>query len=138
MDESHFKTLRELAKDGKLSQRELSRKMGLSLGRVNYIVNSLLKQGHIKAKRFKNSRHKIAYMYVVTPKGLSAKVTQTYHFLQRKLNEFEELKREIETLQRENEEALKNEVFDDDSSMFETVQSSEFEKPRQEKGFEEV
>lgn len=106
MDESHFKTLRELAKDGTLSQRELSRKMGLSLGRVNYIVNSLLKQGHIKARRFKNSRNKIGYMYIVTPKGLSTKIAQTYNFLQRKLDEFEELKREIEMLKKENEEAL--------------------------------
>ncbi len=104
MDESHFKTLRELAKDGTLSQRELSRKMGLSLGRVNYIVNSLLKQGHIKAKRFKNSKNKIGYMYIVTPKGVSTKVAQTYNFLQRKLDEFESLKREIEILRKENEE----------------------------------
>lgn len=107
MDESHFKTLRELAKDGTLSQRELSRKMGLSLGRVNYIVNSLLKQGHIKAKRFKNSNNKIGYMYIMTPKGISTKVAQTYNFLQRKLDEFENLKKEIETLRRENEEALR-------------------------------
>jgi EPS-associated MarR family transcriptional regulator len=106
MDESHFKTLRELAKDGTLSQRELSRKMGLSLGRVNYIVNSLLKQGHIKAKRFKNSKNKIGYMYIVTPKGISTKVAQTYNFLQRKLDEFENLKREIEILRKENEDGL--------------------------------
>ncbi|MEJ2697175.1 MAG: MarR family EPS-associated transcriptional regulator [Candidatus Sulfobium sp.] len=107
MDESHFRTLRELAKDGTLSQRDLSRKMGLSLGRINYIVNSLLKQGHIKAERFKNSRNKRAYMYILTPKGISTKVTQTYNFLQRKLDEFENLKREIETLRKENEETLR-------------------------------
>lgn len=104
MDETHFKTLRELAKNGTLSQRELSRKMGLSLGRVNYVVNSLLKQGHIKVKRFKNSKNKIGYMYIVTPKGISTKVAQTYNFLQRKLDEFENLKREIETLRKENRE----------------------------------
>lgn len=104
MDESHFKTLRELAKDGTLSQRELSKRMGLSLGRVNYLVNSLLKQGHIKARRFKNSNKKMGYMYILTPKGLSARITQTYNFLQRKLDEFEDLKREIEMLKREKEE----------------------------------
>ncbi|MEJ2683154.1 MAG: MarR family EPS-associated transcriptional regulator [Candidatus Sulfobium sp.] len=106
MDESHFKTLRELAKDGTISQRELSRRMGLSLGRVNYLVNSLLRQGYIKAKRFKNSKKKIGYMYVVTPKGISTKVAQTYHFLQRKLDEFEDLKREIEALRKESEEEV--------------------------------
>lgn len=106
MDESHFNTLRELARDGTISQRELSKRMGLSLGRVNYLVNSLLRQGYIEAKRFKNSKKKIGYMYVVTPKGISTKVTQTYHFLQRKLDEFENLKREIDALRKESEEAL--------------------------------
>ena len=104
MDESQFKTLRELARDGTLSQRELSKRMRVSLGRVNYLVNQLLKKGYIKAKRFKNSKHKIAYMYYLTPSGMSAKVTQTYHFLQRKTEEYERLKEEIEVLRKENHE----------------------------------
>ena len=108
MDESQFKTLRELAKDGTLSQRDLSRKMGLSLGRVNYLVNALLKKGYIKANRFKNSRNKMAYMYVVTPKGISVRLTQTYTFLQRKLDEYDSLKMEIEILRQENHEDLRN------------------------------
>jgi len=101
MDEQQFKTLRELAKDGTLSQRDLSKKMGVSLGRVNYLVNALLAAGYIRASRFKNSRNKIAYMYVLTPKGISAKVAQTYHFLQRKLDEYHQLTEEIETLRKE-------------------------------------
>lgn len=92
MDETHFNALRELARDGSLSQRELSRKMGLSLGRVNYVVNALLKKGYIKARRFKNSRSKIAYMYALTPKGISTKFAHTYDFLQKKLGVFERLK----------------------------------------------
>ncbi len=103
MDESQFKTLRELAKDGTLSQRDLARKMGLSLGRVNYVVNGLLRKGYLKAKRFKNSRNKMAYMYIVTPKGLSTRMTRTYDFLQRKLEEFERLRKEIEVLRQETE-----------------------------------
>ncbi len=102
MDESQFQTLRELAKDGTLSQRDLSKRMGLSLGRVNYLVNELLRAGYIKASRFKNSRNKIAYMYVLTPKGMRAKLTQTYHFLHRKLDEYSRLRDEIETLRRES------------------------------------
>ncbi len=101
MDELQFRTLRELAKDGTLSQRDLSRRMGLSLGRVNYLVNALLRAGYIKASRFKNSRNKIAYMYMLTPKGMSAKLSQTCHFLQRKLEEYHRLKEEIEALRRE-------------------------------------
>lgn len=103
MDEQRFNALRELARDGTLSQRELSRRMGVSLGRVNYIVNALLKEGYIKANRFKNSKNKIAYMYVLTPDGIRAKVSQTYNFLQRKLYEFDRLVQEIETLRKETE-----------------------------------
>lgn len=104
MDESQFKTLRELAKDGTLSQRDLSKRMGLSLGRVNYLVNALLEKGYIKARRFKNSRNKIAYMYILTPKGMGEKLRQTYIFLQRKIEEFDRLKQEIEALRQENHE----------------------------------
>jgi len=102
MDEPQFKTLRELAKDGTLSQRDLSRKMGLSLGRVNYLINALLEKGYIKAERFKNSKKKIGYMYVITPKGVSERFQQTQQFLQRKTEEYERLKREIELLRKEN------------------------------------
>lgn len=104
MDESQFKTLRELAKDGTLSQRELSKKMGLSLGRVNYLVNALLEKGYIKARRFKNSKNKIGYMYILTPKGISEKFMQTQSFLLRKSQEYANLKREIEILRKETEE----------------------------------
>lgn len=108
MEESQFKTLRELAKDGTLSQRGLSKRMGLSLGRVNYLVNALIEKGYIKAQRFKNSRNRIGYMYIITPKGFSAKVTQTYRFLQRKLEEYDRLRKEIEILRQENHAHLKN------------------------------
>ena len=108
MDESQFKTLRELANDSTLSQRDLARRMGMSLGRVNYLVNALLKKGYIKAQRFKNAKNKIAYMYILTPRGVSEKITQTYAFLQRKLDEYDSLKMEIETLRQENHEDLRN------------------------------
>jgi len=102
MDESQFKTLRELSKDGTLSQRDLSRKMGLSLGRVNYIVKALLEKGYIKAERFKNSRQKIAYMYVLTPRGAAEKIRQTQAFLASKSMEFEKLRSEIDMLRHED------------------------------------
>ncbi len=101
MDESQFKALRELAKDGRVSQRDLSRKIGLSLGRVNYLVKALLEKGYIKAKRFKNSKNKIGYMYVLTPKGISKRASLTYKYLQIKLDEYERLKRDIQSLRNE-------------------------------------
>ncbi|MBE0428160.1 MAG: MarR family EPS-associated transcriptional regulator [Nitrospirae bacterium] len=104
MDEFQFNTLRELAKDSKLSQRDLSKKIGVSLARVNYLVNELLEKGYIKTKRFKNSKNKIGYMYILTKKGVSEKITQTQNFLQRKLDEYEKLTQEIEILRQENHE----------------------------------
>ncbi len=101
MNESQFKTLRELAKDGTLSQRDLSKKMGLSLGRANYLVNALLGKGYIKASRFKNTKNKIAYMYMLTPKGVNEKLKQTYEFIEKKLDEFNRLRQEIKTLKQE-------------------------------------
>ncbi len=101
MTESQFKTLRELSKDSTLSQRDLSQKMGLSLGRVNYIVNALVEKGYIKAERFKNSKNKMGYMYTITPKGLRERLIQTQAFLQQKTAEYEQLRQEIEKLKEE-------------------------------------
>jgi len=103
MDETQLNTLRELSRDRTLSQRELSKRMGLSLGRVNYVINALLEKGYIKAKRFKNSKNKIGYMYIITPKGISTRMVQTYDYLHRKLDEFERLKKEIEVLRQETQ-----------------------------------
>jgi EPS-associated MarR family transcriptional regulator len=104
MNESHFKTLRELSKDSTLSQRDLSRRIGLSVGRVNYIINALLAKGYIKARRFKNSRNKIAYMYILTPEGIREKLVQTQAFLTRKTEEYELLRQEIDQLRSEKKE----------------------------------
>ncbi|MBI4745820.1 MAG: MarR family EPS-associated transcriptional regulator [Deltaproteobacteria bacterium] len=103
MNEHHLKTLKELSKDSALSQRDLSKRLGLSLGRVNYVMNALLDKGLVKAERFKNSKNKLAYMYILTPEGIKEKVGLTYHFLQRKKEEYDSLGMEIEELRRELE-----------------------------------
>ena len=101
LDGAHLYALRELARDETLSQRDLAGRLGLSLGRVNYVVNSLIRKGLVKARRFKNARNKLAYRYVLTPEGLREKVTVTRRFLQAKVREYERLQREIEVLRRE-------------------------------------
>jgi EPS-associated MarR family transcriptional regulator len=102
MNETEFKTLKELATDGSVSQRDLSKRIGLSLGSVNYIIKELIKKGYVKAQRFKNSNNKAAYVYAVTPQGISARIQQTQYFLQAKVQEYERLKREIDELKKEN------------------------------------
>ncbi len=99
MNEAEFRTLRELSADGTVSQRELSKKVGLSLGGVNYILKEFVKRGYIKVQRFKNSRNKAAYIYVLTPEGINVRVKQTQYFLRMKIEEYESLKREIDELE---------------------------------------
>lgn len=102
MNEAEFKTLRELSAESEISQRDLSRKIGLSLGAVNYIMKELIKKGYVKAQRFKNSNNKAAYLYVLTPQGINEKVKLTQYFLQLKMEEYERLQKEIEELKSEN------------------------------------
>jgi|SRR5208337_1075221 len=103
MNETEFKTLRELAGKGSISQRELSKKVGMSLGGVNYILKELMKKGYIVAQRFKNSNHKVGYIYALTPQGINARIKETQFFLERTLEEYERLKLEMEELRRVNE-----------------------------------
>ena len=96
-----LKILKELSKDKTLSQRELSKRLGISLGKVNYILNAIIDKGLVKAERFKNSKNKIAYMYILTPKGTAKKIDLTYHFLKKKIHDYNALKKEIEELTKE-------------------------------------
>jgi EPS-associated MarR family transcriptional regulator len=104
MNEAQFKTLKELSLEGTVSQRDLSRKVGLSLGSINYIMKELIQKGYVKAQRFKNSSKKAAYIYVLTPQGINARVKQTQYFLQKKMEEYEKLKMEIDELKRDTDE----------------------------------
>ena len=84
-----------------ITQRELARELGLSLGKTNYCVRALVEKGWIKAANFKNSQNKLAYAYLLTPKGLDEKAKITARFLKRKRAEYESLREEIQNLQRE-------------------------------------
>jgi len=102
MNETEFKALRELSDNGQLSQRELSKRIGISLGSINYIIKSLMKSGYIKAMQFKNSKNKLAYIYVLTPKGIEARVKQTKFFLKKTYDEYLKLSAEFERIERIN------------------------------------
>ena len=72
MKNEHFEILRKLNKDSSLSQRELAKKLGLSLGKVNYCLIALKEKGLIKINNFKN-KNKSSYLYILTPKGIAEK-----------------------------------------------------------------
>ena|SRR5215471_15080670 len=100
-DEYRSKILKLLEEEPKISQRELARELGVSLGKANYCLQALVEKGLIKASNFKNSRNKKAYMYLLTSKGMAEKAHATARFLERKLAEYEALRREIASLRRE-------------------------------------
>jgi EPS-associated MarR family transcriptional regulator len=95
----HFRVLHLLEEQPTLTQRELAEKLGISLGGVNYCLKSLVDVGHIKAGNFKNNPDKSAYLYLLTPKGISEKASLTAGFLKRKMIEYHALKKEIDAIQ---------------------------------------
>ena len=100
-DATTYKILKNLENDPHLSQRALSRSLGVSLGKVNYCLKALIAKGWIKAKRFEQSSNKAGYTYILTPSGLETKARVTARFLRRKIAEYEKLQQEIEALRRE-------------------------------------
>ena len=100
-DEYRYKILKLLEADPQMSQRDLARELGISLGKANYCLRALIETGLIKANNFKNNRHKQAYMYYLTPQGISEKARATARFLERKVAEYEALQQEIAALKRQ-------------------------------------
>jgi EPS-associated MarR family transcriptional regulator len=98
-DEVHFRVMRLIQENSQLTQRELARRLGISLGKANYCLKALVGKGFVKAENFQRSDHKLAYAYLLTPAGIEEKARVTVSFLRRKMQEFEALKAEIESLQ---------------------------------------
>jgi EPS-associated MarR family transcriptional regulator len=103
--EEVLKLLREIEQTSETTQRELSSSLGISLGKVNFLLKALIHRGHIKVDNFKKSNNKSAYLYYLTPKGAEEKARITYRFLRRKIQEFEHLEQEIRRLKHEVGEA---------------------------------
>ncbi len=95
--------LRQLEQEPRLNQRGLSRRLGLSLGKVNFCVQALVGKGLIKISNFRRSDNKLAYVYLLTPAGLQEKSRLTIAFLKTKQQEYERLQVEIAQLQVEVE-----------------------------------
>ena len=96
--QSKYQLLKSLEQDSNLTQRQLSKELGISLGKVNYCLQSLIQIGLVKVNNFKNSKHKIQYSYLLTPKGVAEKTKLTISFLKVRTKEYEELKKEVEKL----------------------------------------
>lgn len=99
--EMQFRVLRLLESNPHLNQRKLSKFLGVSLGGINYFLNALIAKGSIKIQNFRNNQNKWVYAYLLTPQGLAEKTTRTSDFLKRKMQEFNQLKVEIDAISRE-------------------------------------
>jgi EPS-associated MarR family transcriptional regulator len=99
--ELQFRVLRLLESNPYLTQRELSKSLSVSLGGVNYCLNGLVAKGSVKIQNFKNNKNKWVYAYLLTPQGIAEKTALTGSFLRRKMQEYQQLKQEIEALSHE-------------------------------------
>lgn len=100
-EDTYFRVLRILEEKPDVTQREIAQKLGISTSGLNYALNALIDKGWVKVHNFSESNNKLGYVYLLTPSGISEKVTLTSRFLQRKLQEYEEMKAEIESLRSE-------------------------------------
>ena len=94
----HLDLLRKIEVNPECTQRELSKEMGVSLGKVNYCIKKLTEKGWIKLTNFTHNPNKVGYAYLLTPRGIEEKTRLTFSFLKRKIIEYEILKDEINKL----------------------------------------
>jgi MarR family transcriptional regulator, temperature-dependent positive regulator of motility len=100
-DETRYRLLRFLSDHPEASQRELALHLGVSVGKVNYCLKALISKGLLKIRNFRSRAHKLAYAYVLTPRGVEEKAQVTYRFLKTKIAEYDSVSREIERLTKE-------------------------------------
>ena len=87
--------LRVINNKKNVTQREMADELGFSLGKLNYVIKALKKKGHIKVKNFRNNKNKVNYLYILTPQGIGIKTKLTVNFMKLKMQEYDELKKEL-------------------------------------------
>ena len=99
--ELEYRALKILEQQPDLTQRQLSEALGVSLGKTNYVLKSLIDVGWVKLYNFQKSDNKWGYAYLLTPSGVTEKAAITVRFLKRKQQEYDDLQIEIAQLQKE-------------------------------------
>ena len=94
-NQDHFNVLRKVNSKPQSSQRELAEELGFSLGKLNYCLKALKDKGLVKIRGFEKNLHKMNYIYALTPRGIGEKTKLTLNFMKRKMQEYDELKKEI-------------------------------------------
>ena len=99
--DTHYKVMDLIHKRPNISQRELAKEAGISLGSMHYCLKALALKGWLKIGNFKNNPDKSVYLYLLTSEGITQKSKLAMDFLRRKQQEYQELKCEIEQLSEE-------------------------------------
>lgn len=100
-DEYRYRILKLVETNPELSQRQIAKELGISLGKANFCLKALIDVGLVKVSNFRNSKSKLGYMYLLTPKGIEAKAAVTLRFLKQKSMEHEALLKQIDELSKE-------------------------------------
>ena len=100
-DDVRYKFLKLLAEEPQISQRDLARRLSISVGKANYCLSALVDKGLVKIDNVRKAGNKLAYAYLLTPRGIEEKTRIAVSFLQRKMREYGDLQQEIEVLRRE-------------------------------------
>lgn len=100
-EDTNFRLMKLLQDKPDLSQREMSKMLGISFGGINYCLNALMGKGLVKIQNFSHNKNKFGYVYLLTPTGIAEKTTLASSFLIRKMDEYAALKAEIEALRLE-------------------------------------
>jgi len=98
LKKDYFEVLRKIQDKPVTNQRELATELGFSLGKINYCLKALHSKGLVKINNFKKNPDKINYLYILTPKGITAKTQLTIMFMKKKMQEYDELKQELKKL----------------------------------------
>ena len=95
ISEEILELMHTLQENPNISQRQLAKKIGLSIGKVNYCLKALIDIGFVKVVNFNNSNQKLKYAYILTPEGIKQKIIITKQFIEKKIQEYEKLKKYI-------------------------------------------
>lgn len=95
--------LREMEKSPIISQRDLAKATGMSLGMVNILIKKCVKTGLIKIEQL-NSR---TMKYILTPKGINEKAKKTLRYVKNSYKFMIEMTNKISILIKKDIEANK-------------------------------
>jgi EPS-associated MarR family transcriptional regulator len=101
----HYRVLTLLKQHPDLSQRDMAQRLGISNGGMHYCLSALMDKGLVKLGNFASSKHKLGYVYLLTPQGMAQKAAMASRFLERKIAEYEALQAEIASLKADAQSA---------------------------------